>query len=137
MQTASSFDVGTVLPDLSFGPVTRAMLALYAGASGDHNPMHIDSDVAREAGMPDVFAHGMLSMAFLAHAVTDPFGPARLRSFGVRFMAITHLGDRISCRSTVAEKFEAGGETRLRLALQAVNQDGDVKLSGDAVVALN
>ena len=41
----------------------RATLALFAGASGDHNPIHIDLDVARSAGLDDVFAHGMLSMA--------------------------------------------------------------------------
>ncbi len=42
-------------------PVDRTTLALFAGASGDHNPIHIDIDFARRAGMPDVFAHGMLA----------------------------------------------------------------------------
>ena len=66
-----SFDavnVGDALPPLSLPPLTRTTLALYAGASGDHNPMHIDIDFARAAGMPDVFAHGMLSMAWLGAA---------------------------------------------------------------------
>ena len=47
-------------------------LALFAGASGDHNPIHIDIDFARKAGMPDVFAHGMLSMAWLGRLLTAP-----------------------------------------------------------------
>ena len=52
-------------------PITRAKLALYAGASGDHNPMHIDSDFAKKAGFPDVFSHGMLVMGLLGQAFTD------------------------------------------------------------------
>ena len=59
---------GHVLPGLNFGPITRTTLALYAGASGDHNPAHIDSDFAKAAGLPDVFAHGMLSFGVLARA---------------------------------------------------------------------
>ena len=47
----------------AFRAITRTTLALYAGASGDHNPMHIDIDFAKKAGFPDVFAQGMLVMA--------------------------------------------------------------------------
>ena len=63
-----SFDelnVGDTLPPLALAPINRTTLALFAGASGDHNAVHIDIDYARRAGMPDVFAHGMLSMAYL------------------------------------------------------------------------
>jgi acyl dehydratase len=55
--------VGDALPAIRMGPVSRTTLALFAGASGDHNPIHVDLDFARRAGMPDVFAHGMLGMA--------------------------------------------------------------------------
>ena len=63
--------VGDKIPDLVIEPITRSTLALYAGASGDHNPIHIDFDFAKEAGMKDVFAHGMLIMAYLGRAVTN------------------------------------------------------------------
>ena len=56
------------------------MLALFAGASGDHNPIHIDLDVARSAGLDDVFAHGMLSMAYLGLWLTAGVPQERLRS---------------------------------------------------------
>ena len=64
-------------------------LALYCGASGDHNPIHVDLDFARQAGFPDVFAHGMLVMAYLGQALTDAVPPSRIRSFSTRFAAIT------------------------------------------------
>ncbi|MGW6457527.1 MaoC/PaaZ C-terminal domain-containing protein, partial [Streptomyces sp. NPDC055078] len=63
---------------LEVGRISRTRLALYAGASGDHNPMHIDLDVARSAGSDDVFAHGMLMMAYLGRVVTDWFPQDRV-----------------------------------------------------------
>ncbi|MDZ4690748.1 MaoC family dehydratase [Terricaulis sp.] len=127
---------GAQLPELHFGPISRATLALYAGASGDHNPVHIDSDFAKAAGLPDVFAHGMLSFGVLARVVTDWAGVSRLRSFGARFVSITQLHDRITCRASVVERFESDGEPRVRLALVATAQDGRETLRGEAVVAL-
>jgi len=54
-----SIQIGDSLPPLTLPPVDRTMLALFAGASGDHNAIHIDTDYARRARVPDVFAHGM------------------------------------------------------------------------------
>jgi len=128
--------VGDEIPVLSIAPISRTTLALYAGASGDHNPIHIDIDFAKKAGMDDVFAHGMLIMAYLGRAVTNWASPASLRQFKVRFRAISHVGDQIKCQGAVTELFEEMGEKRARLDLQATNQDGDVKLLGEAIVAL-
>ena len=122
--------------DKTFPRITRSKLALYAGASGDHNPIHIDSDFARRAGFPDVFAHGMLVMGLLGQALTDAVRPDRLRSFSTRFVAITQLGATIRCEGKLAELFEAEGERRARLALTAMDENGEVKLAGEAVVAL-
>jgi acyl dehydratase len=127
---------GDSLPAFTTEPISRLALALYCGASGDHNPIHVDIDFARGAGQPDVFAHGMLSMAYLGRLLTNWVPQQALREYGVRFVAITQVGERITCRGTVVEKFEAGGERRVRLELQTVNAGGQVKLSGDAVVAL-
>jgi acyl dehydratase len=130
-----SIEVGETLPPLELPPLTRATLALYAGASGDHNPIHIDVDFARAAGMPDVFAHGMLSMAWLGRLLTN-WAPQRdLREFSVRFSALTHVGERIVCTGRVAEKLERGGERLVRVAVSTANAAGEVKLSGDALIA--
>ncbi len=64
-------DASTGLPPLIVDQISRTTLALFAGASGDHNPIHIDLDVARSAGLDDVFAQGMLSMAYLGRLLTD------------------------------------------------------------------
>ncbi len=134
-----SFDsvkVGDTLPPLTLAPINRTTLALFAGASGDHNAIHIDIDYARKAGMTDVFAHGMLSMAYLGRLLTLWVDQRQLRQFGVRFTGITHLGHQITCTGRVVERFEAGGEQRVKLEIQTSNQYGDSKILGDAVVAL-
>jgi acyl dehydratase len=131
-----SAKVGDPVVDKTFPRITRSKLALYAGASGDHNPIHIDSDSARRAGFPDVFSHGMLVMGLLGQALTDAVRPDRLRSFSTRFVAITQLGATIRCEGTLAELFEAEGERRARLELTAKDENGDVKLAGEAIVAL-
>ena len=128
--------VGDEVPVLTTAPISRTTLALYAGASGDHNPMHIDIDFAKKAGVPDVFAHGMLSMAYLSRAVLGFVPQSQVRSYGVRFSAITQVGDAVVCKGKVVEKFEADGEKRVKLALTAENQKGVVTLQGEAVVAL-
>ncbi|MNZ15986.1 bifunctional enoyl-CoA hydratase/phosphate acetyltransferase [compost metagenome] len=131
-----SVNVGDLLPPLTLAPISRTTLALFAGASGDHNQIHIDTDYARKAGMNDVFAHGMLSMAYLGRLLTQWVDQRQLREFGVRFLGITHLGHVITCSGKVVEKFEAEGEQRVKLEIQTTNQYGDVKILGDAVVAL-
>jgi acyl dehydratase len=128
--------VGDSLPPLTLAPINRTTLALFAGASGDHNPIHIDTDYARKAGMVDVFAHGMLSMAYLGRLLTGWVDQRQLRGFAVRFAGITHLGHQITCSGKVVEKFEAEGEQRVKLEIRTTNQYGETRIVGDAIVAL-
>ena len=134
--TSTRLAVGDCLPPLQLPPVSRKTLALFAGASGDHHPIHIDLDYARQAGMADVFAHGMLGMAWLGRMLTAAVPQSRLRAFEVRFAGIVHLGHVLSCSATVVEAYAERGEQRVRLALSAHNQYGETKLTGTAVLAL-
>jgi len=127
--------VGDTLPALVLPPISRHTLALYCGASGDHNPIHVDLDFARSAGMPDVFAHGMLSAAWLGRLLTDWLPQSALRALDLRFAAITQVGEVITCTGRVQEKTEVEGERRVRLQLATANADGVIKLAGEAVVA--
>ena len=132
-----SLKVGDEVGSYTTGRISRTTLALFAGASGDHNPIHIDIDFAKKFGMDDVFAHGMLSMAYLGRLLTNLVPQSAIRQYGVRFGSITNLGDKITCRGEVVEKYEEAGEKLVKLSLTAANQDGDVKLSGQAVIVLN
>lgn len=112
--------------------VTRTVLALYAGASGDHNPVHIDLDACRAVGIDDVFAHGMLSMAYLGRLLTDHWSQERIASFEVRFSAITPVNSEPTCTAIVTGVGDGDAALELTVALP----DGTVTLRGAAVVRL-
>ena len=136
LPTFDSIRVGDALPPLSLLPVDRTTLALFGGASGDHNPIHIDVDVARRAGMPDVFAQGMLGMAWLGRLLTHWTPQSQLRRFDVRFQGITHLGNAMQCSGRVVEKLTVGDERCVRVEVTSINQFGQPKIAGEALVAL-
>src|SRR5207245_3776948 len=96
--------VGDELPPLVKGPIEQIQLTRYAGASGDFNPIHQDDEFARAAGMGGVFAHGMLSMGFVAQAITDWAGAGTVRKLGVRFAALVRLEDVVACRGSGLSK---------------------------------
>jgi acyl dehydratase len=136
MTATQDFTVGTELPSLQIPPISRTTLALFAGASGDHNPMHIDIDIAKSAGLDDVFAQGMLSMAYLGRLLTDWVDPQSIRSYRVRFAAITPIHGKPTATGTVTAIDDVDGERRASLDLTVTLDDGTVTLTGDAVVAL-
>ena len=136
MSVSTDVEVGTELPPLQLPPITRTTLALYAGGSGDHNPMHIDLDVARSIGLDDVFAHGMLSMAYLGRLVTGWAPQEQLRSLRTRFVAITPVHARPTVSGRVTAIDDVDGERRATLELAITLADGTVTLSGEAVVAV-
>ena len=130
--TGAPWVVGTTLEPLVLPPITRTDLALFAGGSGDHNPIHLDLDVARAAGMDDVFAQGMLSFAYLARLLTDHVPQSAIRELTTRFTAITPVGAQPTCTAEVV----AVQDGLATLDLKVVLQDGTVTLAGTAVVSL-
>ena len=134
-RAGAGLEVGTELPELAVQPISRTTLALFAGASGDGNPIHIDLDVARSAGLDDVFAHGMLSMAYLGRLLTDAFPQSRLRSWRVRFAAITPVHTQPTCTGRVTSVDESAGERRATVELRVELADGTETLTGEAIIA--
>ena len=126
--------VGDKIPDLVIEPITRSTLALYAGASGDHNPIHIDLDFAKESGMKDVFAHGMLIMAYLGKAVTNIVPQSNLKNFSVRFSSITNIGDILTCSGKVKKIDKNNSKKTIVLDLIVSDEFGDIKISGAASI---
>ena len=126
--------IGDELPVLSKPPITRTTLAYFCGASNDHNPIHVDSDFARESGKEDVFVHGMLGMAYMGQLLTNWVPQSVIVSFGVKFGAIVYVGDQITCRGTISDKIETPTGFDLTIKLTAVDQHDEVKLSGTAVI---
>lgn len=136
IEVIKTLKIGDILEPLIQKPISRSTLALFAGASGDHNPIHIDIDFAKSVGLDDVFAHGMLGMAYLGRFLTLFTDQKNLRSYSVRFSSITQVGAELKCSGKVTEIFEEKDEKFMKLELSATDQNNDVKLMGDAVIAL-
>ena len=128
--------IGDELPPLVKGPLAQIQLTRYAGASGDFNPIHQDAEFARAAGMGGVFAHGMLSMGFVAQALTDWAGAGTVQRLGVRFAALVRLKDTVTCRGRVLAKTSKDDRHLVDLEVWAENQRGEKVVTGRATLAL-
>ena len=124
--------VGDTAPAIDH-ELTRTDLVMYAGASGDFNPMHHDEVAAQAAGLPSVFGHGMFSAGLLATAITNYVGIGNLASYRMRFTKQTWPGEVLSTNVAVIEK-RPGNEIVLECVL--VYQDGEAKLQAEAVAVL-
>jgi acyl dehydratase len=101
-------EVGATLPERRFS-LCRKDLVRYAGASGDLNPIHWDERSAREAGLPGVIAHGMLTMGLAARVVTDWAGArGTVTEYRARFRRPVPVPDtqpaEVTVTATVKEK---------------------------------
>ncbi len=129
-----SMSISTTTPEfpasltLACGPVSAVDLSLYAAASGDHNPLHLDHEVAHAAGFERPVVHGMLSMAYFGRLLTQQFGAGSVAHLHTRFTGVAQRGQTLSLTATL-DKVEGGlGHYRL----QASNDQGQALVTGMA-----
>ena len=132
--SASNLNAGDTYTESLVEDLKRTQIVMYAGASGDYNPVHTDEKFTKElAGYPSVFAHGMLTMGMTGTMLTNYVGDGRLTKFGVRFTSQVWPGDSLNATATV-EDFADG---IVNLKVETTNQDGTVVLSGYAAARVD
>lgn len=108
---ARMIEVGTVITEKVFY-LDRALLKAYADASGDQNPIHQNEEFAISVGLPNVIAHGMLTMALVGKFVTDWAGGAEhVHEYGARFIkpVIVPAGEKVDLTvSAIVSAIENG-----------------------------
>ncbi len=127
--------VGDEIPAFVVQGVTRPDFVRYAGASGDFVPLHYDQSFVEAAGIPTVFAQGMLTAGLLSKALTDYVGIGQVRRFKVRFATRVWPGDPVTCRGKVTNKSEKNGEKVIEGDLEVVNQKGEPAIRGSFAAA--
>ena len=126
---ASDLNVGDTHTERLVEDLKRTQIVMYAGASGDYNPVHTDEVFTKEvAGYPSVFAHGMLTMGMTGKMVTNYVGDGRLTEYGVRFTSQVFPGDTLDATATVV----GVSNGIVDLDISTVNQDGVEVLKGSA-----
>lgn len=135
---ASELQVGDSREVLLVDDLSRTQIVMYAGASGDYNPLHSDDLYTREvAGYPGVFAHGMLTMGMTGRALTDWVGDGRLTRYGVRFVRQVWPGDSLTATVRVEAVREEGGVKLADFSVSTRNQNGEEVVSGSATARLD
>lgn len=129
--------VGDEMPILVKGPIMKLHHVIYAGASGDFNPLHTDDDFARAVGMKEgSLTHGMLIMGFVGQAITSWVPKKYLKRFGVRFSGMTRPGNTITITGKVVDKRIVGDQNLITCEVIAMDEKGDVKINGSFDAAL-
>ncbi|MBT6314063.1 MAG: acyl dehydratase [Alphaproteobacteria bacterium] len=132
--SASNLKVGDTHEEVVAENLSRGLLVMYAGTSGDYNPLHTDEVYTKEvAGYPSVFAHGMLTMGLTGKMLTNYVGDGRLKKYGVRFTNQVWPGDTLTSKATVVEIRD--GECDIEIA--TTNQDGKTVVMGNATARVD
>jgi len=127
-------EIGDQLPSLTLGPISQADLVLYANASGDQNPIHIDQNFAKKSGLPDVIAHGMLIMSYLGRLLTNAVPQSQIKNFSVQFSNMTHLNQQVICTGKVLEKNSIDDKEVVTISLKVEDLQGEKKIIGQAII---
>jgi acyl dehydratase len=126
---ASELKVGDTYTERLVEDLKRTQVVMYAGASGDYNPVHTDElFTTKVAGYPGVFAHGMLTMGMTGMMLTNYVGDGRLTEFGVRFTNQVFPGDTLDSTATVT----AINEGLVDIEVSTINQEGIEVAKGSA-----
>ena len=137
--SASKLKVGDTHEEVVIEDLSRTQLVMYAGTSGDYNPLHTDDKYTKEVAGYDrgVFAHGMLSMGLTGKMLTNYVGDGRLKKYGVRFTNQVWPGDSLTAKATVVEIRDEDGDKVVDLELATVNQDGKTVVTGTATARID
>ncbi len=128
--------VGGEITTLTKQPTTR-QLVMWAGASGDFNPIHYDKDLALSRGLPGVVVHGQLAGCFLGQMLTDWIGDkGSLRKLSLSYKGMNFPGEALTCKGTVTKKYTEDGQHFVRCNIWAENPRGEKTISGTATITL-
>lgn len=135
---ASELKVGDTYEEEVCNNLSRTQIVMYAGTSGDYNPLHSDEIFTTQvAGYPSVFAHGMLSMGMTGKMLTNYVGDGRLTYYGVRFTAQVFPGATLTAKATVTDIREENGDQIADLDVSTVDEEGTEVIKGKASARLD
>lgn len=118
--------------------ITQKDINLYAEASGDFNPIHVDEAFAAQTPLGGTIAHGMLILAYLSEMMTEAFGDCWLESgkLSVRFKAAARPKDTIAAKGKIDSIEQKEGVSLINCSVECCNQKGETIIVGGATVKL-
>ncbi len=119
--------------------ITQEKINLYAEASGDFNPIHIDESFAAKTPLGGTIAHGMLVLAYVSQMMTSAFGQSWLSGgkLSARFKAPARPGDILTVSGKIDSLEDKNGVPYASCSLECRNQRDEVIVTAEAVVRLS
>ena len=133
----NDIEVGYEIPQLVTAPITETQLVMYAGASGDFNPIHTVHAFGEKAGFGGVIGHGMLSMGFAGRFMTNWVGVKAVKKLAVQFRSVTKPKNIITISGKVVKKYTEDSKNLVDCEFLATNQNGDKIIVGTAIAELS
>jgi len=128
--------VGDELPALK-KTITKEQILNYADACGDYNPIHVDEESAKKAGLGGIIAHGLLGFASVIQLITDWLrDPMDLKKIVVRFTSMVRPGDVLSIKGTIKDKYVKDSLNYVDCEVVSKNQRGEKTIIGKATAIL-
>jgi len=128
--------IGNQISLLTKQPTTR-QLVMWAGVSGDYNPIHYDKDFAQDRGLPGVVVQGQLLGCFMGQLMTDWIGEQGiLRKLSCRYKGMNFPSEALICRGKVNKKYVKDSQHYVECSLWVENPKGEKTVSGKAIVVL-
>ena len=135
---ANELKIGDSYQEEICNNLSRTQIVMYAGTSGDYNPLHSDEIFTTEiAGYPSVFAHGMLTMGMTGKMLTNYVDDGQLTYYGVRFTSQVWPGDTLTATATVTDIREEDGQQIADIDLSTTNEEGTEVIKGKASARLD
>ena len=129
-------NVGDEIPALR-KKITAEQILNYADASGDYNPIHVDEEFGKKAGLGGIIAHGLLSFAFITQLMTDWLpDPMNLKKIWARFVNMVRPGEEFIIKGWVKEKYTRDGLNHVECELISESQEGRKAIVGKATAVL-
>jgi 3-hydroxybutyryl-CoA dehydratase len=133
----AELNIGLKLPEIRKN-IVQEDINLYAKASRDFNPIHIDENFAKKTPLGGTIAHRMLILAYASQMMTINFGKYWLNggSLNVRFKAPARPGDVITVSGTIAKLQNEPAQTTISCDILCANQKGEAVITGEAIVRI-
>ena len=137
LEQLSELSEGMNLPEIK-RLVTQQNINLYAEASQDFNPIHIDEDFAKKTPFGGTIAHGMLILAYVSEMMTTAFGRSWLvgGKLNIRFRDPARPGDTITVTGKISKLKKNEGQTSINCDVLCSNQEGEAIITGEATVGV-
>lgn len=129
-------EIGDAIKPATYSPISRLQIAQFAAASDDFSPLHLDDELAKNAGYGGVYAPGLMALGFVDEALRAFATNMRILSLSGTFQRLIWPGDKLTAKGMLLRRYQKHDEHRISFSLWCENQNQDVVMKGSSICLL-